>query len=662
MRELRREIPRTRVRRTPEAARAGVSRGRIPTPDPPTEPGEGPEPRRTGSRAGVPRRGGRTRPAGRIGGRRRRGGGLPLETRGAVRPDAGTAEAAARADGSPPGTRALADPGARIIRQAHGRPGAGGTQAADRGVAPGEGGHPETRRGPHGHGEDVPEHPPDAKGRIAGPGDVAARPDLRVPPRARVPREGVRSSQGTGVGHPAAGRRVPGGDEPRAGARAGDREARGAPAGQSASPRRTPPRSERGGVGHPAATVGTRTEGVRGTRRLEERADDRHDPVESGARRNEEPPRPARRANGAVDGGTERPHAAAKGAARVEGRTEGRDERRRRAARRPASGQDQEVCEVREVRPVRRDPRPTPAVMPHGVARESPEISAARRDGRRRRTARADAPRTGGRRARSRGEGPRGAASEGTGGCPQTFGSKGRGDRPPGERAHATRTEFLDGSRQARCRDSRDPGSESRGGGSPRETGRARSGNRGEPQEAPGRSAHPDLQGGERARRGEERSREDANEPRCRKGRGHLGPQGIPREGNRPHDGDDEGARRRSPNGKRSRANSAWPRPRKRRTNSGPESSERRGSSSRSATARLGTKQRKSNASKRLCGPRTRRSVAAKLNSRARWRGRRRKPRRKSRRRMHFKSSSGLRARHPRERRTWLPANRGSTR
>src|SRR2546425_8547783 len=115
VRELRREVPRTRVRWTHEAIRAGVSRGRIPTPDPPTEPREGPEPRCTRSRSGVPLRGWRTRPAGRIGGRRWRGGGLPLETRGAVRPDAGTAEAAARADGSPPGTRALADPGARII-------------------------------------------------------------------------------------------------------------------------------------------------------------------------------------------------------------------------------------------------------------------------------------------------------------------------------------------------------------------------------------------------------------------------------------------------------------------------------------------------------------------------------------------------------------------
>src|SRR3989475_9293274 len=377
MRELRREIPRTRVRWTPETVRPGVPGGRIPAADPPTEPREGPESWRSRRRSGVRGRGGRTRPRGRIGSRRRRGRGIPLETRGAVRPDAGTAEAAARADGSPPGTRALPDSSARIIRQTRGRPGAGGTQASDRGVAPGEGGHPETRRGPHGHGEDVPEHPPDAKGRIAGPRDVAARPNLRVPTRARVPREGVRSTQGTGVGHPAAGRRVPRGGEPHPRKRRGDREARGAPTGQGASPGRTPPRGERGGVGDPAATVGTRTERVRGTRRVEERADDRHDPVESGARRDEEPPRPARRADGAVDGGTERAHAAAEGAARAEGRTEGRDERHRRPARRAAPGQDQEICEVREVRALRRDPRTTPAVMPHGVARESPEIPAA---------------------------------------------------------------------------------------------------------------------------------------------------------------------------------------------------------------------------------------------------------------------------------------------
>src|SRR2546426_100676 len=83
-------------------------------------------------------------------------------------------------------------------------------------------------------------------------------------------------------------------------------------------------------------------------------------------------------------------------------------------------------------------------------------------------------------------------------------------DRPPGERAHATRTESLDGSRQAGCGDSRDPGSESRSRSSPRETGRARSGSRGKPQEAPGRGAYPRLQVGERARRGEERPREDA--------------------------------------------------------------------------------------------------------------------------------------------------------
>src|SRR2546428_9670234 len=127
MRELRREIPGTRVRRTPETVRAGVSGGRIPATDPPTEPREGPTPWRSRRRSGVRGRGGRTRPTGRIGSRRRRGRGLPLETRGAVRPDAGTAEAAARADGSPPGTPPLAGSNARIIRQTRGRPGARGT-------------------------------------------------------------------------------------------------------------------------------------------------------------------------------------------------------------------------------------------------------------------------------------------------------------------------------------------------------------------------------------------------------------------------------------------------------------------------------------------------------------------------------------------------------
>src|SRR5438094_692619 len=113
MRELQREIPRTRHDRDhgpPLAGRRIAGRG-IPAPDLAAEPGEGEGPGRRGRRGAgfVPR-------VGRVG---RRHGGVPLEARGTVRPDARTAEATSRADGRPDRSRSRSDQGPRILDERH---------------------------------------------------------------------------------------------------------------------------------------------------------------------------------------------------------------------------------------------------------------------------------------------------------------------------------------------------------------------------------------------------------------------------------------------------------------------------------------------------------------------------------------------------------------
>src|SRR5207302_7080535 len=155
VRELQREIPGTRDDRDlgPPLARRRIAGRGIPAPDPAAEPGEGEGPGRRRGRRGarlVPR-------VERVG---RRHGGVPLEARRTVRPDARTPEATPRADGRPdrPGSRS--DQGPRVLNESARDPGAGRTEAANRGTPPGEEGKPELGRGPRKHGETYREHPP----------------------------------------------------------------------------------------------------------------------------------------------------------------------------------------------------------------------------------------------------------------------------------------------------------------------------------------------------------------------------------------------------------------------------------------------------------------------------------------------------------------------
>src|SRR6266566_769922 len=360
MRELQREIPGTRDDwdlGPPLAGRRIAGRG-VPAPDPAAEPGESEGPRWRGRRGAglVPR-------VGRVG---RRHGRVPLEARGTVRPDARTAEATPGADGRPNRSRPRSDQGPRVLDESARNPGAGRTQAADRGTPPGEGGHPEARRGPREHGEHVPEHPAVAAGRVEGPRDFVAGSDRRVPTGAGVPREGLRSTQGTGVGHRPQGGRVPLRHESGPRTTAGDREAGGAAARQRAPPRRTASCPERGGGGPRAQTVGAGTESERREARDEGGVHD-HGPIGLRDRRAEESDGPARGADGAAHGRAEQTRGAAEGVAAPPGRTQGRDERRRRAARRSSAGQDPDLREFQEVRPVREDPRTPGAVTSMGL-------------------------------------------------------------------------------------------------------------------------------------------------------------------------------------------------------------------------------------------------------------------------------------------------------
>src|SRR6266566_3001440 len=272
VRQLQRKIPGTWDDRDLGAplARRRIARRGIPAPDPAAEPREGEGPRRRGRHGArlVPR-------VGRVG---RRHGGVPLEARGTVRPDARTPEATPRADGRPDRSRSRSDQGPRVLNESARDPGAGRTEAANRGTPPGEGGHPEARRGPREHGEHVPEHPPVAAGRVEGPRDLTAGSDRRVPTGAGVPREGLRSTQGTGVGHRPQGGRVPLRHESGPRTAAGDREAGGAVARQRAPPRRTASCPERGGGGPRAQTVGAGTESERRETRDEGGVHD-HDPL-----------------------------------------------------------------------------------------------------------------------------------------------------------------------------------------------------------------------------------------------------------------------------------------------------------------------------------------------------------------------------------------------
>src|SRR5207302_1006180 len=308
MRELQREIPGTRDDwdlGPPLAGRRIAGRG-VPAPDPAAEPGEGEGPRWRGRRGArlVPR-------VGRVGGRH---GGVPLEARGTVRPDARTPEATPRADGRPDRSRSRSDQGPRVLDESARDPGAGRTEAADRGTPPGEGGHPEARRGPREHGEHVPEHPAVAAGRVEGPGNLVAGSDRRVPTGAGVPREGLRSTQGTRVGHRPQGGRVPLRHESGPRTTAGDREAGGAVARQSAPPRRTTSCPERGGGGPRAQTVGAGTESERRETRDEGGAHD-HEPLGLRDRRAEESDGPARGTDGAAHGRAEQTRGAAEGGA-----------------------------------------------------------------------------------------------------------------------------------------------------------------------------------------------------------------------------------------------------------------------------------------------------------------------------------------------------------
>src|SRR5438876_24931 len=216
--------------------------------------------------------------------------------------------------------------------------------------------------------------------RAEGAVELPPRSNLGVPARAGVPGEGVRPAQGAGIGRRAAGRRIPDRHESRPRAGAGDREARGADAGEGAAHRRTTPCAERGGSRPRTASVGTGAEVHRGPRRVERRADAGHDQVRPGDGRPPDPDGPARGADGTPDGGAEPAHGAAEGTAQPERRAEGRHERHRRTTRRFAEGQDPEVREVGEVRALREAPRTAPAVvMADGTAREGPEVPRSRR-------------------------------------------------------------------------------------------------------------------------------------------------------------------------------------------------------------------------------------------------------------------------------------------
>src|SRR5437762_9160324 len=198
----------------PLAPGGGAGRG-VPASDPATEPREG---EGAGGRAALQRG-----PPGRNGARfvprvrrpGRRDGGIAVEAGGALRPDARAAEAPSGADGLPHRPRARSDQGPRGLPESAGDPRTGRAQAADRGVAPGEGGHPAAGGRPRDHGENVSEYFAPPARRTEGARDVPAKPDRRLPTGTRAEGEGLRAAQRTGIGHRPPGGRVPPRDEPR---------------------------------------------------------------------------------------------------------------------------------------------------------------------------------------------------------------------------------------------------------------------------------------------------------------------------------------------------------------------------------------------------------------------------------------------------------------
>src|SRR5437667_459032 len=470
MPELQSEVPGARVDRhrgSSRTRRRGAGRG-VPASDPATEPREG---EGAGSRAAFQRG-----PPGRIGARfvprvrrpGRRDGGIAVEAGGALRPDARTAETSPGADGLPHRPRARSDQEPRGLRESAGDPRTGRAQAADRGIAPGKGGHPAAGGRPREHGDHLSEYPAPPTGRAEGAGDVPPKPDRCLPTGTRVEGEGLRAAQGAGIGRRPTRGRVPPRDEPGPRATAGTREAGRAPPGEGAPARRAAPRAHRSGGRSRTQTVGPGAAGERSEARSEGRRDD-HRPIRQRSRRAEGPDGPARGVDGADGRGEEQAGRAAEGGrgGRKDAGGQGSPDRAARFEARGTRGEG-EGTRSREGDPRARIDEGREAARRRGRGGPRRSQGPPQIEGRRERLASREGT------TRQEGGGPRGeggrAEEEGRrGGVPPG------GAGPPDEGARGTRRGPLDRPRQARRGDTPRPRDNQGGGTDPREVARARS-------------------------------------------------------------------------------------------------------------------------------------------------------------------------------------------